>query len=373
MQTISSNPRPGRLTSLDEAISRLRRLLPRIPPQMRSLKQALGNVLAEDVVVDADLPRVPLAYTDGWAVQAASLVGASSYGTIPLEKPPAWVDAGSAMPEGDAILPVNELIFDADGVSEALASVVPGEGVRMPGQDALAATAIVKQGVRLDARHLAVLQACGIESVAVRVPRVRLVLASTAALPHAHMLCAWLTKAGCEIIDVVDTSDQRQELAACYRYPDADLVVSVGGTGQGRNDSAVAALASVGVVDVHGIALRPGASAGFGRAGATCVLLLPGRIDSLLAGLLVLALPMLATLSGLKESDPCVQTRLVGKVASAVGLSEIFLATPVAEGIRPSPLAEARLDTIAGAAGWFLVPAQLEGAADGDVMRWQPF
>jgi molybdopterin biosynthesis enzyme len=373
MQDASNNPRLGRLTSLDTAVSRLRELLPVVRPEVRKLDHSIGKVLAADVVVGADLPRAPIAYMDGWAVHSSSTVGASSYGTAPLDRSPAWVDAGDPMPEGDAILSASEVSIAEDGSAEALAPAAPGQGVRMPGQDASAATALVKQGTRLDARHIGVLGSCGIDSATVNVPCVRVVLASSAARPHVHMLSAWLAEAGAELADVVGDGERAVDLAALYRRSDVDLVVSIGGTGQGRNDGAVAALAAAGVVDVHGIALRPGASAGFGRVGSTCVLLLPGRIDSLLASLLVLGLPALASLTGSRADDRFVTAPIVEKATSAVGVSEVLLAIATASGIRPLPLAEARLDVICAAAGWFLLPAPLEGMAAGSTIRWQRF
>lgn len=351
----------------------MRKGLALVRPGTLPLQQAVGAVLAADVVVAADLPAKPIAYADGWAVHSSNLVGASTYGTAVLERPPPWVDAGDVMPEGDAVLAPDDLTIGAHGEAEASAAVAPGQGVRLIGQDATAGTVVAKQGTRLGVHQIGALQACGIEAVLVRVPRVRIVVASGAAKLHAPMLRAWLAGAGAEVIDVADGSESAQDLSALYGKPDADLVVSVGGTGQGRHDRAVAALAAAGSIDVHGIALRPGAGAGFGRAGSIRILLLPGRFDGMLAGFLALGLPALASLSGLDEERPYASLPLGERVTSTVGLGEVFLAARLGERLQAAPLSEARLDIVAGAAGWFLVPAQLEGLAAGHIVRWQPF
>lgn len=372
MHPVSANPRIPRLVSLESALTRLASLLRLVVAQERGLVEAAGSVLASRVEVKADLPSQPIAYTDGWAVNAEDLIGSSAYSAAVLLSPK-WVDAGDVMPESDAVLSPESVNFSAPDVAEAAGSVVSGEGVRLPGQDIAAGEVLLEEGTRLEPRHIGLLQACGFQTVGVRIPQLRIVIASTGAAPHGPMIRAWLEAVGANVGDVVSASGDRDALAALYRRPGADLVVSLGGTGQGRSDCAVAALADAGSVVMQGVALRPGATAAFGRVGSAPVLLLPGRLDALIAGMLVLAMPAFAGASGLRTREYATVHRLMEKVTSAIGLSELFLALPAGDAIRAVPLAEARFDALAQCVGWFVVPPESEGFAAGQNVHLRPF
>jgi molybdopterin molybdotransferase len=368
---VSANPRISRLVSLESALTRLASLSKLVVARERGLVEAAGFVLASPLEAKADLPSQPVAYTDGWAVKAEDLVGSSAYSAALLA--PKWVDAGDALPDGDAVLPPEGITLLAPDVAEAVGSVVPGEGVRLPGQDIAAGEALLDEGTRLEPRHIGLLRACGFQMVAVRVPQLRIVIASAAAALHGPMMRAWLEAAGANVEDVVSAHGDRDALAVLYGRPGADLVVSLGGTGQGRGDCAVAALADAGSVAVQGVALRPGATAAFGSVGSAAVLLLPGRLDAMIAAMLVLAMPAFAGASGLKTKDRASVHRLVEKVTSAIGLSELFLGIPAGDAIRAVPLAEARLAALAQSVGWFVVPPEREGFAAGQTVHLRPF
>ena len=58
-------------------------------------------------------PPHDIAATDGWALRANDLVGASSYSPLPLTTAPVWVEAGDAMPEGC------DCVLDSDSVDQS--------------------------------------------------------------------------------------------------------------------------------------------------------------------------------------------------------------------------------------------------------------
>jgi molybdopterin biosynthesis enzyme len=138
-------------------------------------------------------------------------------------------------------------------------------------------------------------------------------------------------------------------------------LVAIGGTGSGRYDASVHALARMGKLAAHGIALAPGETAALGFSGERPVLLLPGRLDAALAVWMVIGRPMLAMLTGGKPDDPCEKLTLARKVASTVGLTEVV---PVRRnGGKVEPLASRYLplSSLTRSDGWILVPADSEG------------
>ena len=103
-----------------------------------------------------------------------------------------------------------------------------------------------------------------------------------------------------------------------------DLLVTVGGTGVGRTDATIEALASRGELLAHGLALRPGRTAAIGRIAGRPVIALPGAPDQALAVWWTLALPVLDKLSG-GEKRRTRTLPLARKIASSVGIAEIVL------------------------------------------------
>ena len=107
--------------------------------------------------------------------------------------------------------------------------------------------------------------------------------------------------------------------------PSADFVILIGGTGSGANDASIAGLAHAARVAVHGIALSPGETSGFGFVEHRPVLLLPGRLDAAIAGWLMLGRFALDRLSGAREQSERSETLpLARKIASTVGLTELI-------------------------------------------------
>ena len=120
------------------------------------------------------------------------------------------------------------------------------------------------------------------------------------------------------------TTDVTSNLDDAFRSDDADAIIAIGGTGEGRNDRSVIALARAGNVVCHGIGLAPGETAAFGMAKGRPVLLMPGRIDAALACWLAIGRPLLDRLSGASAGDNAITATLARKVTSTVGIAEVI-------------------------------------------------
>jgi molybdopterin molybdotransferase len=258
------------------------------------------------------------------------------------------------------------------GAAQALAPVGPGEGVLPAGGDAEGGAVLLAAGTRLRRLQVSLLVAAGITRVQVRAPRLALVRARTGgdtAIDAALDLVAGDIGAagGIAIVREAALADALQDEAV-------DVVVAIGGTGAGRNDTSVTTLARLGQVGVHGIALAPGETAAFGLVGPRPVLLLPGRLDAALAAWLVLGRRLMARLcGGASEEAPAAKAKLGRKVTSALGLAELVpvrlrdgTAEPIASGYVP-------FSALARADGWILVPAESEGYPPGAEVMVRPW
>ncbi|MCJ2080931.1 molybdopterin-binding protein [Methylobacterium sp. J-090] len=339
---------------------------------------ALGFAAAHDVIAERGWPERPTALRDGWAVQADAVTGASAYAPIPSLAPPVWVEAGEILPEGaDTVLPPEALEGRA-----IVADAPVGDGVRRWGEDLAAGTRLLAAGTRIAPCHLLTLGAAGDGSVAVRIPRLALIAAAT---PLADALSALIAREGVELGERIDAPRTCDGIAGAIRSARADAVLVLGGTGPGRTDRAVAALALAGEVLAHGIALRPGETAAFGRAGGRPVLLLPGRPEAALAVFLALGRPLLAALSGVRMPEPEAGT-LLRKVAATIGVSDVVFVRRRADGrsivprsvprfavesdastpcLEPLGGADLALSHLAEADGAILVPPEREGFPEG--------
>src|ERR1700726_1193071 len=152
---------PASLTPLDVALAALLQRVTPVAPVSLSLAEALGCVAADMPPLQA-VPRRDTAASDGWALRARDLVGASSYTPLPLAKPPVWVEAGDAMPEGCDCVVDSDAIDHSGPMVQVLADAIPGQGVRRIGGD-IAAGSFVAAGRRIGPLDLLVMRAAGLQ------------------------------------------------------------------------------------------------------------------------------------------------------------------------------------------------------------------
>ena len=150
-------------------------------------------------------------------------------------------------------------------------------------------------------------------------------------------------------------------------------MVAIGGTGSGRNDSSVRALARLGEVAFHGIAIAPGETTALGYVGTRPVLLLPGRLDAALACWLTVGRRMLARLAFRLIEEQPFAAELARKIASPLGLAEVIPVRRRLGRVEPVATGYLSLQALARAEGFILVPADSEGHAEGSRVVVRPW
>jgi len=356
---------PASLTPLDVALAALLQRVTPVAPVSLSLAEALGCVAADMPPLQA-VPRRDTAASDGWALRARDLVGASSYTPLPLARPPVWVEAGDAMPEDC------DCVVDADSVDHAgprfqmLAEAIPGQGVRRAGADIAEGKSVIAPSRRIRRIDLLGARAAGLQSLNVRRPRLRLVdiPANSGYTDTVQLIAELAGAAGASTARAKAGGRDAASTAKAIEPCDCDLLVTIGGSGVGRTDAAIAALAARGEVVAHGIAVQPGRTAAVGRIGKIPVVALPGAPDQALAAWLTLVLPVLDRLSGLAPRQS-ITLPLARKIASSVGIGEIVLLERTENAWMPLAIGEMPLATIARSDAWLLVPGGSEGFAAG--------
>jgi molybdopterin molybdotransferase len=356
---------PASLTPLDVALMALLDRLEPVAPIELPLAQALGCVAADMPPLEA-IPPYDIAAADGWAFCAGDLVGASSYSPLPLAISPVWVEAGAAIPQGCDCVIDTDLVDQTGPMVQVLAEAIPGQGVRRIGGDVAAGSFAIASGRRVRPLDLLIARAAGLERLNVRRPRLRIINipASLGATATAQLIAENARGAGADVIDAEATARDAEPIAKAAGTDSCDLLVTIGGSGVGRTDATIGALARCGEVLAHGIALQPGRTSAVGRIGKIPVIVLPGAPDQALAAWWTLALPALDRLSG-RPPRQAVTLPLVRKIASSVGIAEIVLLEVNDGAWMPLAVGDLSLETIARADAWLDVPGGAEGFAAG--------
>jgi molybdopterin biosynthesis enzyme len=358
---------PATLTSLDAAVAQVLRGVAPVAPVALPLAEALGCVAADMPPLHAH-PSRDTAGSDGWALRARDLVGASSYSPLPMAVPPVWVEAGEALPAGCDCVIDADLLDQTGPLVQALAEAIPGQGVRRAGAEIAEASTVIASGRRVRPLDLLIARAAGLDRLNVRRPRLCFVNipASSGAAVTAELMAESARGAGAAVVCAEAPGRDAASIARAFEEafePGAcDMLITTGGSGVGGRDAVVAGLAQRGRVLAHGIALQPGRTAAVGRIEGVPVIALPGAPDQALAAWWTIALPVLDRLSGLWPR-PRVTLPLQRKIASSVGITEIVLLEQIEGRWMPLAVGDLSLDAIARADAWLAVSG--EGFAAG--------
>ena len=170
--------------------------------------------------------------------------------------------------------------------------------------------------------------------------------------------------AGATVAAVETKARDAASIAAALDGEACDLLLLIGGTGDGRSDVTATALAQRGALIAHRIALRPGGTTAVGRLGSTPVIALAGSPDQALAGYLALVQPVLDRLSG-RSGQTGIVLPLSRKISSAVGICELVLLGREHGTWTPLAVGDFSLDAMRLADAWLAVPDNSEGYAAG--------
>jgi len=347
----------------------------RLGTENADLRNARGQVLAEDIRAARSIPPLDRAALDGFAVRADASLGAGAYN--PLELLAVAVAAGDDLPEGmDAVVPVDRTEANSPGRIVVVEPVAPGDNVELQGATAPAGAALVPAGMRLAARHLGMLAQAGLTRLPViRRPRVRLRLVKPAQPDgwtdsNGPMILAAIERDGGVVDEPIAVGRSQVAIRDALVNVDSDLVLVAGGTGPGIDDHSAAALAEGGELAIHGVALRPGETTGFGRTGdGVPVVLLPGTPAACLWSYELFAGRAIRRLGG---RDPGLPYRsremtVARKIVSAIGMTEICpVRCGAGDAVAPLPsFAETGLMAAVAADGFVIVPEASEGYPQG--------
>ena len=318
------------MISVEEAQQRLIAMIAPLGAEQIALSDALGRVLAEDVVARRTQPPWAVSAMDGYAVRAADVlkvparlkvVGAApagqAYAGTVMPGEAVRIFTGAPVPDGaDAIVIQEDTERDGDVVL-VNEGAPKGRYVRPAGLDFREGEVGLRAGRRLSAADIGFAAAMNRPWLLVhRRPRVAILpTGDEVVMPgdpvgpnqivssNGVALAALVTASGGVPVHLAiapDDNSALQRIAA--GAAGADLLLTTGGASVGDHDLVRGALGAAGLaLDFWTVAMRPGKPLMVGRYRDTPMIGLPGNpVSTLVCGLLF-AKPAMAKMSGIAE------------------------------------------------------------------------
>ncbi|HEY1930277.1 MAG TPA: gephyrin-like molybdotransferase Glp [Caulobacteraceae bacterium] len=324
-----------KLLPVEEARSRMLAATRPLPAEAVPLTQAVGRVLAADVLASRDQPPFPASAMDGWAIRTADgagprrIVGESAAGHG-YERPLGPGEAvriftGAPVPVGaDKVVIQEEARREGDQV--VFERIDEGDNIRPAALDFSAGDRLLSAGMRLDPWRLTLAAAAGLPAVTVASqPRVALLSTGEEVVPPGTtpgpfqifnsgttslgaLAAAW----GAAVTPLGIAGDDDAAIAAAVSGAGGDLVVTLGGASVGDYDRVKPALERLGLrLAVQSVAMRPGKPTWFGTLeDGRLVLGLPGNPASSMVCAELFLRPLLRALQGAAPEARVARARL---------------------------------------------------------------
>ncbi len=293
--------------SVEEALERILGHVHVLEPEERPVLEALGQVLAEDVVSDYDIPPLDNTAMDGYAVRAADTEGASAETPVRLKVlgelaagrlfagkvapgTAVRIMTGAPMPSGaDAVVPFEDTdepgerrfgTFAKPVDSVAIYTAVgKGANVRCAGEDMRKGARVLTKGMMLRPAHIGALASLGRGTTKVIRRPVVAVLSTGDELvqvgepltpgkihdSNTYAVSALVRQSGGIPKVLGIAGDSVEELTAKIRSGlDADMLLTSAGVSRGDYDVVKDVLAREGEIDFWTVRMRPGKPLAFG-------------------------------------------------------------------------------------------------------------
>jgi molybdopterin molybdotransferase len=264
--------------------------------QQVPLLEALGRVLAADIISPVDVPPHDNSAMDGFAFDSRQLVAGQalrlrSTGTALAGQ--AWrghagmgdcvkIMTGAIMPAGlDTVVPQEFVTVDGDSIVIPSGLLQPGDNRRLRGEDLATGKPALFKGELVTPARLGLAASLGLASLPV-LRRLRVAYFSTGDEilslgeppregavydSNRYTVFGMLTRMGCEVIDMGVVRDDPALLEAAFldAATRADAVITSGGVSVGEADHTKAMMKKLGDVAFWRIAMRPGRPMAVGR------------------------------------------------------------------------------------------------------------
>ncbi len=372
-------------------------------------ENALGRVTAEPIWAKISSPHYHASAMDGFAVRAVTTNGALPSKPVTLQIGPEaeYVDTGDALPPwANAVIPIEnvESLDELGNITPQIrnpliirirAAVPPWSHVRPMGEDIVATQLVLPAGHILQPVDLGAIAASGSQEIQVaRKPKVAILPTGTELVPigsnlnagdileyNSLVLAAQIKSMGGEPTRFPITKDDFDLIAS--RVQEAaethDLILLNAGSSAGREDFSAKVVERLGILLVHGVAVRPGhpvilGMIDHGSRTSIPIIGVPGYPVSAALTIDIFVEPLVAQWLGRRPKELPVETAtLTRKIVSPAGdddyvrvavgkIGDKLLAAPLSRGAGV-------ITSLVQADGLALIPRGMQGAEAGEQVR----
>ncbi|MGC9402889.1 molybdopterin molybdotransferase MoeA [Vibrio genomosp. F10 str. 9ZC157] len=318
---------PGLMPLEDAMNSMLSRIKPIQTTLRLPLADALGFVLAEDVLSPIFVPPFDNSAMDGYALRLSDLestnvlpLAGKSFAGLPFEGdwPPGTcirIMTGAKIPEGcDAVVMQENTEASEQGIVINQTAIAPQNNIRPLGDDIREGDIVLEKGARLTPRDIPMIASLGVSHIlVVRKPKVAFFSTGDELKSlgepledgqiydsNRYGIKPLIENFGCEAIDLGIIPDCQTTLKATFEQAQSmsDVVVTSGGVSVGEADYTKDILEELGEIGFWKLAIKPGKPFAFGALENAWFCGLPGNPVSAMLTMYVLVQPMLAKLAG---------------------------------------------------------------------------
>lgn len=322
------------MKSLDQALAvLLSGVTPITETRTAGLQEAVGGVLAHDLMSPIDVPAYDNSQMDGYAGVAVEIntamepmvvsqrIPAGHPGSDLLPGTVARIFTGAPIPVGaNAVIMQEQVQVLDDGRVRFLEPVAPGQNIRPRAGDISRGAILLEKGRRLSAADVALCASVGHASLPIIRPIRVAVFSSGDELKqpgealgfgqiydsNRPMVMGLVHGLGAEVVDMGCLPDQLS--VTQDRLRDAasrcDVLLTCGGVSVGEEDHIKAAIASLGALDLWKIAVKPGKPFAFGRVGRAVLMGMPGNPVAAWVTFALLVRPYLLRCMGVHAITP---------------------------------------------------------------------
>ena len=325
-----------RLRDIDDVLNELSAYVRPLGVEEVEISDALGRVLAEDILSPITLPPFDRSSVDGYAVRASDVALAEEYSPIRLalkghvdvgEAPSCSVDkgeavevmTGAAIPPGADAVVMEEFVDRVNGSILVYRSVASGENIFEAGSDFVLGEFVLKRGIRLGFKEIGILSALGVKRVRVYIrPKVAVFSTGNELQEPGNdlrigqvydcngpLVRALLKEVGCsaDYLGIIpdDVGVLKSEIIRALDH--YDLIVISGGTSAGEHDIVYHVLGELGEILAHGLKTKPGKPTVIAMVKGKPVIGLPGHPVSAAIIALRLVIPLVKRMLGLREES----------------------------------------------------------------------
>ncbi|ASJ14031.1 molybdopterin molybdotransferase MoeA [Thermococcus radiotolerans] len=361
------------------------------------LSEALGRVLAEDVVSPIDSPPFDRSAVDGYALRAEDTFQAREYSPVELKvideivagdesrvkvEPGTAVKltTGSKIPEGANAVLMQEMAERDGNVIRVLRPVAPGQNVAFAGEDVRKGEVVLRKGQVLRSQDLALLKSIGFRSVKVkRKPRVGIIITGDELIEefdedalrsgkimesNSIMLTGLVRQYFGEPVfyGVIPDDEDATRSAIGRAKKECDLVLVTGGSAFGDKDFAHRFVKLL----FHGTTIKPGRPVGYGER----VFIMSGYPVAVFAQFHLYVKHVLAKLVGARNYEVRVRARLTERVSSQLGRHEFVKVWYENGEARPiKKKGSGIISSLVESNGYIEIPEDSEGYLEGETVE----